>query len=106
MFFDRAQRQIWTLVLSSIVIFEGVRTYSYLFSPFSLPSPNSPIDRTQKKVQSAGFYACFSYGNTVVPMAHAVHSKMLLRLLQIFLPKKFECFFPSTPGGLKSAYYM
>ena len=28
--------------------FEGVRKYSYLFSPFFLPSPNFRIDRTEK----------------------------------------------------------
>jgi hypothetical protein len=72
--------------------FEGVRKYSNLFSPTFLPSPNYPIDRTEKNVQSAGFHTCFSHGNIVVPM--------VLRWLMLCTPKFYPKYFYSKYSKL------
>ena len=75
-----------------------------LFSPFSLLSPNSPIDRTEKNVQSARYHTCFRYGTIVIPMVFAlalfVHAKIPPKIL---LPQIFV--FLSTPEGLKKCIF-
>ena len=96
-------------LLKYSVFFERVCLYIYIyhifFSPFFLPSPNSPIDRTSTNVQTAGFHTCFRYGKIVVPMVCAlalvVRSKILppKKLPQLFANILTFCFGRRHPKG-------